>query len=657
MELSQYGELFLAESREHLSAMNHLLLALEARPSAREPVEEVFRAVHTIKGMSATMGYRVVADVAHELENLLDLLRRGERAPDATVVDLLFQSADALEQAIDAAVSEREASFNPTVLLNRLRDAARTGVGDHRTASGGVAAPFPSVAPEWDRANAIGTFRVRLVVDSAAQLPGVRAFLALRRARELGTVGGVHPPEATLHSAEFQGTVEFALDADADAAHIADALRAVGELAEVEVEPLGAEPDLSVLPASEDGAELAPQRATEATRARQMRVDLRRLDAMVNQIGELVIVRDRLQRVVGSGADPAVEEVLEQASRLVGELQDEIMRVRMVPVWQVFDRFPRLVRDAAHSLGKRVNFAIEGKDIEFDRSMLDEMGDPIVHLLRNALDHGIEPPEERRARGKPEVAVLRLVAARERSRAVIRVEDDGRGINRERVLATAVANGMLSPEQAEALADEEVYRLILQPGFSTAETVTDVSGRGVGMDVVATRVRAVGGTLDISSEAGVGSSITLRLPLTLAIVQALLVRLAGETYAVPLAHVAETTEFPPAAVRSQGGRRVAVLREEIIPVIALSDVLQYGAAREVPDLLRVVVLELGDLRFGVEVDELLGQQEIVVKSFDSTADTLRVFSGATILSDGRPALILDAGSLMSAAGRVGAATL
>jgi two-component system chemotaxis sensor kinase CheA len=318
-------------------------------------------------------------------------------------------------------------------------------------------------------------------------------------------------------------------------------------------------------------------------------------------------------------------------------------------VSQVFDRFPRLVRDAARQLGTKVDFVIEGKEIELDRSMLDEIGDPVVHLLRNALDHGIEAPAERRAHGKPETGTLRLAASRERSRIMIRVEDDGRGIQRERVLSTAVRRGLVSRDEAAGLPDEEVYRLLTRPGFSTAETVTDVSGRGVGLDVVATRVRALGGMLEIWSEPGQGTAMTLQLPQTLAIVRALLVRQSGETYALPLTHVGETVHLLPSEIGKVKGKTVAFLRDEVIPLLSLRSILRTNGTRPDAAKRHAVILEVGEQRIGLEVDALMGQQEIVVKQFDATTDTLRLFSGATILSDGRPALILDAGSVVGAA--------
>jgi len=654
MELSQYGELFLSESREHVSTINHLLLTLESDPGSRQVVEGVFRAVHTIKGMSATMGYRPVADLSHEMENLLDRIRHGKAQASPETIDLLFAACDALERAIELAVEESGEEPRLEGLISRLRAAA--GEDD---------ATFDIFAPQIDLGAPVdpsvmaggtgdgeeaaeGAVRVRIVVAKEALLPGVRAFMALKRARELGEVSGLEPAEATLNEPEFTGTLRFMLRSEAPAAQVRAALLGVGEIGEVEVAEHRAEAERAAPQAGDAQAEGGAAAAGAAGRARHIRVDLRRLDALMNQVGELVIVRDRLRRLV-THETAELAETVDQASRLIGELQDEIMRARLAPVSQVFDRFPRLVRDAARTLGKKVDFVIEGKEIELDRSMLDEIGDPLVHLLRNSLDHGIEAPAERRAHGKPETGTLRLQASRERSRIIIRVEDDGRGIQRDRVLAKAVQNGLVTREEASGLPDEEVYRLLTRPGFSTAETVTDVSGRGVGLDVVATRVRALGGMLEIFSEPGRGTSMTLQLPQTLAIVRALLVRQSGETYALPLTHVGETVHLLAEEVGTVKGKTVAFLRDEVIPLLGLRQILRTNGTRPDGRKRHAVILEVGEQRIGLEVDALLGQQEIVVKQFDATADTLRLFSGATILSDGRPALILDAGSVLAAA--------
>ena len=653
MELSQYAELFLSESREHVSAINHLLLTLESDPRSRDAVEGLFRAVHTIKGMSATMGYRAVADLAHEMEDLLDRVRLGRMTPDAELIDTLFAGCDALEQSIETAVEEGEddgAAVAPVVA--RLRALAGTQAPSRPMDAAEALLPAPAApaAPSVPTLDVDGdedtAMRVRISVDPASALPGVRAFMAVRAARALGTVTSLEPSEAAMQEPDFAGTVRFVLRSPAAVDEIEAALRTAGEIREVEI--VQGLMDAPAEPADGASAEAgAAAQAGAAGRARNIRVDLRRLDALVNGVGELVIVRDRMRRLAGA-AQPELADAIDQAARLIGELQDEIMQARMAPVWQVFDRFPRLVRDAARSLGKRVDFVIEGKEIELDRSMLDEIGDPLVHLLRNSLDHGIESPAERRAAGKPETGTLRLSAARERSRIVIRVEDDGRGIQREKVLARALANGLVTAEEARGMSDDDVARLITRPGFSTAETVTDVSGRGVGLDVVATRVRALGGMLEIASQAGQGTSMTLQLPQTLAIVRALLVRQSGETYALPLTHVGETVHLQPQEIGAVKGRPVAYLRDEVIPLHSLRGLLSSNGVR--PDGKRAaVILEVGEQRVGLEVDQLLGQQEIVVKAFDATADTLRLFSGATILSDGRPALILDAGSLLGAA--------
>lgn len=639
MELSQYAELFLSESREHVSAINHLLLALEADPRAREAVEGLFRAVHTVKGMSATMGYRAVADLAHEMENLLDGVRQGRRSADPELVDALFAATDALEHAIEVAVEDGDDEGDVGAAVARLR--ALAGAGEESPASAPVA------TEEYAGETEAGAMRVRVTVDPASALPGVRAFMAVRAARALGEVTGMEPAEAALQEAGFGGTVRFVLRTGVSAAEVEAALRAAGEIREVEVAGGLAEAP-AVAAEAADGA--ASEAGRGAARGRNVRVDLRRLDALINGVGELVIVRDRMKRLTPTAAGPELAEAVDQAARLIGELQDEIMQARMAPVSQVFDRFPRLVRDAARLLGKRVDFVIEGKEIELDRMMLDEIGDPLVHLLRNSVDHGIESPAERRAAGKPETGTLRLSAGRERSRIVIRVEDDGRGIQREKVLARAVSAGLVSAAEARTMEDEEVARLITRPGFSTADTVTDVSGRGVGLDVVATRVRALGGMLEIASAPGEGTTMTIQLPQTLAIVRALLVRQSGETYALPLTHVGETVQLLPEEIGAVKGRPVAYLRDEVIPLHSLRALL--GTNGTGPTAKRpAVVLEVGEQRVGLEVDRLLGQQEIVVKAFDATADTLRLFSGATILSDGRPALILDAGSLLAAAGR------
>ncbi|HET7275664.1 MAG TPA: chemotaxis protein CheA [Longimicrobiaceae bacterium] len=614
MKRTDYSDIFLTESREHVSVINEALLALEAEPDNSTAIASVFRAVHTIKGMAAAMRYTGVAELAHAMEQLLDPIRSGDQKIEDDTLQLLFSATDGVERGVEVAADDGE-PLDASAIIRRLNAAAALG------------------------ASATDSLNVVIRLDAAAPLPGVRAFLALREARELGTVMGVHPSEDRLGDDDFQGTISFWLDSTVSPEIIRERLLAVGDVIDVSVEAAG--PEVGV-------EEMGTGGSPALRRGRFIRVDLNRLDRLVNQMGELVLVRDRLRREVGPSANPGLEEAVALAARLISEMRNEVMRVRMVPAGQVFDRFPRLVRDAARALGKAVDFIVQGSEIELDRTLLDEIGDPLVHLLRNAVDHGIETPAERNAAGKPELGTLRLEVEREGSGAVIRVSDDGRGISRDGVLEAAVARGLISPSTAAHLSDEEVFRLLTRAGFTTSARVTDVSGRGVGLDVVANRVRLLGGSLDISSQPGRGTAFEVRLPLTLAILRAMLIRCDGVVYALPLAYVSETAEVSAADIRAAGAGEVFLLRGEPIPLIRLHSLLGVEAPPRGTNVV-AVVLELGDQCIALEIDDFTGQQEIVVKEFDSTVDTLRIFSGATILADGSPALILDADSVFSMA--------
>jgi two-component system chemotaxis sensor kinase CheA len=661
VDSGQYAELFLTESREHVSAINHSLLELERGEGGAEPVGAIFRSVHTIKGMSATMGYQPIAALSHELETLLDRVRRGDRAIDAPLMDLLFRSADVLEAAIEAAVSGRDGSVDvePVVLALQSEVAAGGTVPAPKRRSArrsGSAATNASDPVTWTAAAPPGRgILVRVRLAPTTQLKGVRAFLVVQAAKALGEVVVCSPTVEEMQLDAFELDFAMRLLTARSADEIVAALRTAGDVAEVRagddatavpvagvevtVPTNGADTGTEPVPPSSGSAPAAAVR-----QARSVRIDLRRLDNLMNLIGELVITRGRLSQLSTTLNDTALTETVAQASRLVADLQDEIMTSRMVPVWQVFDRFPRLVRDAARSVGKAVDFAIEGKEVELDRSMLDEVGDPIVHLLRNAIDHGIEAPEVRLLAGKPEQGRLTLSALRDRSAVAIRVADDGKGIDRERVLRRAIESGIVEATKTE-LSDDELLRIIARAGFSTAETVTDLSGRGVGIDAVYNRVRSLGGTVDIRTAPGAGTTVTLRLPLTLAIVRSLLARIGDETYAVPMTHVSETVELQPRILRALQGKEVLMLREEVLPVLRLRRLVGFEGPPK-RGLEQVVVVELAERRAALVVDELIGQQEIVVKQFDGVKDGLALFGGATILGDGAPALIIDVSSLL-----------
>ncbi|MGH7700371.1 MAG: chemotaxis protein CheW, partial [Gemmatimonadales bacterium] len=495
-------------------------------------------------------------------------------------------------------------------------------------------APTPALEIEPPLAPALAPGRlVQVMVRADAPLKGGRAMLVIRKAQALGTLHGLTPPVTAFEAEDFDGRFAFRLDSAVPAVELERSLAAVGDVERVVVVDDEARP-----PGVEGGV-------LEAGRSRHIRVDLRRLDGLMNLIGELVTARGRLNQLALERRDPPLDDVAIQVSRLSAELQAEIIQARMTPVWQVFDRFPRLVRDVAREVGKEVAFRVEGKDIELDRAILDELGDPLVHLLRNAVDHGIEPPAERRRRGKPPEGEIVLAAVRERASVAISVTDDGRGIDRRAILAKARREGLVDA-QVDALSDDQLLRVLARPGFSTAGAVTSVSGRGVGIDVVTTRIRAFGGTIDVRTDPGKGTAFVLRLPPTLAIVRALIAGVGRERYALPLSYVAETVEFGQAPKTTVEGREAMVLRDRVVPLVHLRRLLGVAEDEGPPAKRPVIVLELGDRRTGVVVDGMLGQQEIVVKGFDPPRGTLPVFSGATIMGDGVPALILDAGGLL-----------
>jgi two-component system chemotaxis sensor kinase CheA len=639
VDVTKYAELFLSESREHLSAINTALLDLERSDDPSEPVGALFRAVHTLKGMSATLGYHAVAELAHEMESLLERVRSGEHLVTPDTVDLLLAGADALEASVERAVAGESTEDETSGIVERLRALTGDGTDAPSALSAGAAAPAPGlVLPTGDGV----LVRVRQSPDT--DMPGVRAVIVLQRAKSLGALGTVSPPMAELQSATSPMEFAFRVATSASPEAIATHIRASGDVASVQVgdapaerAPAGPAPATPAVPKRS----LAPAAAGRAQRS--VRVDVARLDGLMNLVGELVIARGRMAQLAGRLEAPALDEAVSQTARLIGDLQDEIVAARLVPVWQIFDRFPRMVRDSARATGKDVDFRVEGKDIELDRSLLEELGDPLVHLLRNAVDHGLEGPDERASAGKPPRGRLVLSALRDRSAVLIRVEDDGRGMDRERVRALATADGFAEATSGD-LTDEELLRIIARPGFSTAERVTDLSGRGVGVDAVLTRVRQLGGTVELRTVLGEGTTWTLRLPLTLAIVRALLARVGTEHYAMPVTHVVETLDLTPSAMRSVRGQEVFVLRNDVLPLLRLRSLVELPPGEsEAP---QVVVIARGDRRAGVVVDELVGQQEIVVKQYDAVRDARPLFSGATILADGAPALIVDVGSLL-----------
>ena len=623
MDLSKYAALFLAESREHLKSCNSSLLEWERDPAAGEPVDRLFRAIHTIKGMAATMGYAPVAQLAHAAENLLDALRHGRLSATPVVLQLLFRSVDTLGRAVENAAAGSE--DQPDVGLIVELDSAAAG-----TLTSSVSPTAPAVEPAVEsrsrRASDAPRSRpVQVTIRPGAVMRGARAALVLRRAEGLGAVSGIRPLVAQLERDEFDGRFSFRLQTKLPDEAVVAALGSVGEVEAVRVE------------------EAVAQEVDGRAQGRQIRVDLRRLDDLMKQVGELVVAKNRLTSISLEAGDPALTELSERISRLVSAMQGEVLAARMTPVGEVFERFPRLVRDLSRDMGKRIRFDMEGEEIELDRSILDEIGEPLLHLIRNAADHGIEKPEQRAAAGKPAEGRILLSATRERNSVALRVVDDGGGIDREAILAKARREG--GAPETDALTDDLLVRVLARPGFSTAQTISGVSGRGVGVDVAMTRVRALGGTLEVRSELGRSTTFLIRVPLTLAIVRALLAEAGGERYAVPLAYVAETVEFDRQAVTAVRDREALVVRDRVIPTVHLCDLVACPS-KAVSARRPTIILEVGERRAALVVDALVGQQDIVVEPFDAPRGLPSYIGGATILADGAPALILDASALL-----------
>jgi len=628
----KYAALFLAESREHLRSCNALLLEWEQTPGASEPVNGLFRAIHNIKGMAATLGYAAVADLAHRAENVLDAVRSKRAAGTPELIQLLFRSVDALEKAVEGAQSGKG---EPSATLLAALDKAAGPAGERLEkpaasnpptgAQPGAAGAPGGAAPRLPARGPAGHL-VGVTIRSGTPMRGARALLALRRVEALGKITALRPTAVAIEREDFDGRFSFHLRTGAEPAVIEAALRSAGD-----VERVAFDADVSV---EAEGPVVA---------ARQIRIDLHRLDTMMKLVGELVVARNRMLELM-RGGDSELVELGGGISRLVSDLQSQVVAARMTPVSEVFDRFPRLVRDLGRDLGKQIRFEMEGGSIELDRSILDELGDPLLHLIRNAADHGLESAADREAAGKPPEGRILLSAVRERRTVAIRVSDDGRGIDRAAVLAKAKRDGLADPA-AEMLTDDLLLRVLARPGFSTARQVSGISGRGVGVEVAFARARALGGSLEAQTETGRGTTFTLRVPLTLAIVRALLAQAGDERYAVPLAYVAETVEFDPQAVTTLRAREAVVVRDRVIPTVHLRDLVA-AKADSLPPRRPTIILEVGERRTALVVDGLLGQQDIVIEPFDAPRGLPPYLGGATILADGAPALILDAAALV-----------
>jgi two-component system, chemotaxis family, sensor kinase CheA len=664
LDMAAYRGVFLSESAEYLQGIVDALLTLEADPDDLEPVEAVFRAAHSLKGMSGTMGYERTASLTHTMESLMDTVRKREQPVTGDLIDVVLRATDTLRELIDFEASGGP-EVDPQLMVEELRE--HTEVGRAASVKPAVLVAEAAAEPADE-----GVVTLTVTIEAACQLASVRAYMVLKRLRQLGEVVGTTPSESEIDDGQFDRTFTVSIRTDRSGEKLAEAVRAVTEVEsasvvepEVVSEPaLAAESERSAEPMpGEQSAGVAGHRELDRDAAfgraakavpkladtQSVRIALTHLDEMVDIVGELVIARSRLENITGRIDDHDLTAAVEEVHRISAELQREIMRTRMVPVGNVFKRFPRMVRDLARDLGKDLAFEVDGVDIELDRTVLDEIVEPLVHLLRNSIDHGLESAEERAAAGKPARGLIRLSAARERERVLVRVADDGRGMDVERIWQAAVSRGLAAAGERANLTDDDILLFTCTPGFSTAEHATKVSGRGVGMDVVRAKVEQLGGTLAIRSRPGRGTEFELALPLTLAIIQALLVHSSGHTYAIPLGAVTEVLAYGDLPVGTVDLHPVLTLRDgRVVALDTLDAVVGLDEEEHSPVRSRsIVLLEWGESARAIGVDGLVGRQEIVIKPLSCVFAGVRGLSGATILGDGSVALILDPRALFA----------
>mgnify|MGYP002741789830 CR=1 FL=1 len=662
---NQYMDMFLDESHEHLQSLNEGLLRLEENMEEISVVNDIFRNAHTLKGMSATMGFAKIAELTHEMEDVLDLVRKEQLKLNEDIMDTLFKCLDSLEQMVDSVGNgEAEDVVDVSDLVAKLSSISK----GTPPPSGGAGSDLGIDDIDLDvmkkaKDAGMNVFHVKVTLMESCVLKAARSVMVMHALDEIGDVIKSIPPAEDLEQEKFERSFDIVLATASDAEAVTNAVDTVSEIEDIGVEeldpdalakpaePAPAAPAAAAAPAAKKAAAPAKKEGAKAAapkkqhQSQSVRVDIEKLDTLMNLMGELVINKVRLEQIGQTHRMSDLMETLEQMDRVTGDLQNIVMKVRMVPVSAVFNRFPRMVRDVSKELGKEINLTIEGEETELDRTVIDEIGDPIMHLLRNSLDHGVESPDAREAKGKPRVGEVGLIARHEGNNVVIMITDDGAGIDASKIRRKAVEKGMITQDEADRLDDADAVRLIFLPGFSTAEQITDISGRGVGMDVVRSKIEALSGHVDVETHIDEGSIFKIKLPLTLAIIQAMLVRVQEEMYAIPLTSIDSTVNIEPTDIQTIQNKEVIVLRGEIIPIVRMEEALQVPHVKDSEELF-VVVVHAGEAKAGIVVDNLIGQQEIVIKTLGNLFAGLKLFGGATVLGDGRVALILDVATMI-----------
>lgn len=689
MDMSQYLEIFIDESKEHLQTMNEILLVLEGDSENLSYIGEIFRIAHTLKGMSGTMGFTKVADLTHKMENLLDFVRNGALKVDSKIVDVLFECFDALEEYIEnLEKTGKEGDLDSSELVKKLALIAENKSTEGTTSKKNTSKK-EEVAKEKitsdlgddfhislndidsviSKAFELGVrpYLIKVTLDPGCMLKAARAFIVFNTLERFGEILKSFPLAEEIEDEKFEESFEILYFTKLDENYIHTELMRISEIADVIVKPL-AEVEFAVEEKKEDvevnleqvevkeneikAKEDNQNKGDKGKTSKTVRVEIGRLDNLMNLVSELIIIKTRLEdldttnhKSQEQGNKNNMNEAIEYLERITTSLHDAVMKVRMVPVERTFNRFPRLVRDLSKDLGKNIKLFMSGEETEVDRTVIDEIGDPLIHLIRNSLDHGIESPADRLKLGKDESGFVALRAYPDGNTVVIEVEDDGKGIDPEVIKRKAIEKKIVTRDEVDAMTDKDLINLLFRAGFSTMDKVTDLSGRGVGLDVVKSKIEAINGTVEVISNLGQGSKFVIRLPLTLAIIQALMVNLNEEKFAIPLNNIKEITTIETNKITMVQDQEVVLYRNKTLPIIRMKEVLDIEAGHEELDELIVVIVKKGDVEAGLVVDSLIGQQEIVIKSLGKYLTGIKAIAGATILGNGSVALIVDPNQL------------
>jgi len=702
MDVSQYLEIFIDESSEHLQSLSDCIMTLEKEPDNKDTINEVFRAAHSLKGMAGTMGFKRMQHLTHDMENVFQEVRSDKIAVDSAMIDLLFKCLDALDEYLaNIKGSADEGTEDNEMIIKELNDfIAKANGAVVEDAPAAATAPVEEVQAPVESTNAVKlelndndkdevasakadgkkVYAITVYVNADCLLKAARAFLVFRAVEGLGQIFANHPSSQDIEDEKFDLDFSFCVATDESLDKIIAAAKDVSEIDDVvgqeitdveEEKPVAAPvaaptaapaqtaPVAAAAPVPTAAPAAAPvpapaqnqkkQTPAKSATNRTIRVDIEKLDNLMNQVSELLIAKNSLVSVSSSengvGGNQVFRENVESLERITTNLHESVMKVRMVPIESVVNKFPRMIRDLSRTLNKKMELYMTGEDTELDRTVVDQIGDPLQHLLRNSADHGLESTELRKERGKPETGTIFLNAYQEGNNVIIQVGDDGNGIDVEAVKAKAVERGVITQEQADVMTQKEAVNLLFMPSFSMAKQITDISGRGVGLDVVKSNIEALGGDVEVKTKLGEGSTFTVRLPLTLAIIQALLVKVREELYAIALGSITSIEDVPVKDIKYVEAKEVIHLRDTVIPLVRLDRVLDVEP-KDDPESLTVVIVKKGDQQAGLVVDDLIGQQEIVIKSLGKYMAGNKLISGATILGDGEVALIIDANTLM-----------